>query len=65
MTPLLDIEGILAAGRRQTGTKAFHMARLKETGFTVPRTWCIPTPVYQAYVTDTGLRDRIMIELNP
>lgn len=64
MTPLLDIEGILAAGRQQTGTKAFHMARLKETGFTVPRTWCIPTPVYEAYLADTGIRDRIGIELN-
>ena len=64
MTPLLDIEGILAAGRQHTGTKAFHMATLKENGFTVPRTWCIPVSVYEAYLADTGLRDRIGIEIN-
>ncbi len=64
MTPLLDIEGILAAGRQQTGTKAFHMAMLKENGLTVPRTWCVPASVYEGYLADTGLRDRIMVELN-
>ena len=64
MTPLLDIQGILAAGRQKTGTKAFHMARLQENGFAVPRTWCIPTPVYEAYLADTGIQDRIGIELN-
>jgi len=64
MTPLLDTQGILKAGKQETGTKAFHMARLQENGFSIPRTWCIPTPVYEAYLADTGIQDRIGIEIN-
>ena len=64
MTPLLDIQGILAAGKQQTGTKAFHMARIHENGFAVPRTWCIPTAVYAEYLADTGIQDRIGLEIN-
>ncbi|MFU8770503.1 MAG: PEP/pyruvate-binding domain-containing protein, partial [Desulfotignum sp.] len=64
MTPLLDIQGILRAGKQQTGTKAFHMARIQENGFAVPKTWCIPTPVYAAYLAETGIQDRINVEIN-
>jgi rifampicin phosphotransferase len=64
VTPLLDIQGILAAGKHQTGTKAFHMARLQENGFSIPRTWCIPASVYEAYLSDTGIQDRINVEIN-
>ena len=48
MTPLLYIEGILAAGRQETGTKAFHMAMLKENGLTVRgpcQTACLRVPM--------------------
>jgi rifampicin phosphotransferase len=64
VTPLLDIDDILAKGKQQTGTKAFHMARLHENGFSIPRTWCIPASIYEAYLADTGIQDRINVEIN-
>lgn len=64
MKPLLTMDECLAAGADEVGGKAFSLARLYESGFTVPKTCCIPCRVYEAYLNQTRLRDKIFLEIN-
>jgi len=46
------------------GGKAFALSRLKRSGFRIPHSICVPAWVYDAFVEESGLRERIMLELN-
>ena len=50
--------------RRKVGGKALSLSRLLEFGVQIPETLCITTDAYRTYVSQTGLRERISLELN-
>ena len=50
--------------RRNVGGKAFALSRLLEIGIKIPETVCVTGDAYRAYVSQTGLRERISLELN-
>ncbi len=50
--------------RRKVGGKAFALSRLREIGGRIPETLCITADAYRAYVSQTGLSERISLELN-
>ena len=49
---------------RVVGGKALALARMARGGFRVPFALCISTEAYREYVTATGLRERILMELH-
>ena len=49
---------------RKVGGKALAIARLLESGITVPDTLCVTGDAYRAYVSQTGLQERIALELH-
>lgn len=46
------------------GGKGAALATLARKGFTIPRTLCVTTRCYEHFITQTGLRERILLELN-
>ena len=50
--------------RRKVGGKALALSRLLKSGITIPDTLCVTGHAYQAYVSQTGLRERIALELH-
>ena len=64
MTFILPIEHFGEEDRAQVGGKAFALASLWKAGFTVPKALCITTDVYDRYVSSTGLRERILMEIH-
>ena len=53
-----------AADPPQVGGKGYALARLAGYGFRVPATFCLTTAAYNDYIDATGLRERILMELN-
>ncbi len=64
MSMLLSLDQITPVLRPQIGGKASALAQLARQGFPVPRACCLPVQVYNTYVDATGLRERILMELN-
>ena len=64
MNWILEIENIRPVDRRQIGGKGYALSLLFRGGFSIPRTICVTSDAYQAYVNWTGLRERIMLELH-
>ncbi len=64
MKAILEINEILAAGNHQVGGKAFCLAQLHDQGIRVPKTFCIPCQVYEDFITQTHLKDKILLEIN-
>ena len=50
--------------QEERGGKTLALARLHRHKIQVPETFCIPCHVYNQYVSDTGLKDRIFLEIN-
>lgn len=50
--------------RPRVGGKCLVLSRLARMGLHVPRTFCIEAGAYRRYVDVTGLRERILMELN-
>ena len=46
------------------GGKALALARMARNGLSVPGGICVTTQAYDTYVSSTGLRERILLELN-
>ena len=61
---VLTLEETGDSERRLVGGKAFALAALNRAGFRVPHSICVPAPAYDAFVDATGLRERILLELN-
>jgi pyruvate,water dikinase len=49
--------------RSQVGGKGFALAEMAKKGLPVPDALCVTTGAYDEYVTKTGLRDQIILEL--
>jgi len=64
MKTLLKIDEFLRAGKEQVGGKAYCLAKISSQGIRIPLTFCIPCKVYEAYLDQTRLRDRILLEIN-
>ncbi len=50
--------------RNRVGGKGFALASMSRQGFNIPDTLCVSSDLYDAYVTRTGLRERIQLELH-
>jgi pyruvate,water dikinase len=50
--------------RRKVGGKALALSRLLNLGVQIPDTLCITGDAYRAYVSQTGLNERISLELH-
>jgi len=64
MKILIPLSQIRPADRSRTGAKGVALASLSQAGFSVPKTFCLAADTYTAYVDSTGLRERILLELN-
>ena len=63
MKYLLSLSEVKAKQRRLVGGKGFSLAVLARHGFQVPATLIVTTRAYEDFVTATGLRGRILLEL--
>ena len=61
---LVPFDRLTEEDRRRVGGKAWALSRLAREGFSVPRGAVLPVEAYRAYVGPTGLRERILLELN-
>jgi len=59
--PLYQIED---QDKESVGGKAFSLAKMVQRGINIPEAVCIQATVYSHYLIETGLRDRILLELN-
>lgn len=64
MKPVLQSREFSAAGKDQVGGKAWCLAKIGGRGISIPKTWCVPCAVYQDFISQTRLRDRIFLEIN-
>jgi pyruvate,water dikinase len=53
-----------ANDRKWVGGKGFALASMSRQGFNIPDTLCVSSDLYNTYVTRTGLRERILLELH-
>ena len=64
MTLILPIKQIGEKDRQKVGGKAFALASLFKAGFNVPTALCITSDAYDRYVSSTGIRERILMEIH-
>jgi rifampicin phosphotransferase len=64
MNWIISAENINQADRSRVGGKGYSLALLAKAGFAVSKTLCVTSETYQEYISRTGLRERIMLELN-
>lgn len=53
-----------ALNREDMGGKAYSLARLAIAGVKIPRTFLVPAQTYRDYTANTGICDRMMVELS-
>jgi phosphoenolpyruvate synthase/pyruvate phosphate dikinase len=63
MNLVLPLRKIDKKHRTQVGGKGFSLAEMAKKGLRVPEAVCVTTGAYNDYVTKTGLRDQIILEL--
>ena len=63
MNLILSLHEITPQDRPRVGGKGFALALMQRGGMNVPDALCITTQVYQDYVSLTGLRDLMLMEL--
>jgi pyruvate,water dikinase len=64
MNWIVAAENINQADQSRVGGKGYALALLAKGGFAVSKTLCVTSETYQEYVSRTGLRERISLELN-
>ena len=64
MNWIVTAEDINQADRSRVGGKGYALALLAKGGFEVSKTLFVTSETYQEYVSRTGLRERILLELN-
>ena len=64
MNWIISLEGMPEQPQRTVGGKGSALAFLAKNDFTIPKTLCVTTDSYDHFVTHTGLRERILMELN-
>lgn len=63
MTLVLSLDQLAGAEVSLVGGKAAALGRIYLSGIRVPHTLCVTTQAYQTFVTETGIRDKILIEI--
>jgi phosphohistidine swiveling domain-containing protein len=61
---ILPLELVSLENRHLVGGKAFALSRLREAGVETPVSFCVTTNAYSEYVKQTGIADRIELEIN-
>jgi pyruvate,water dikinase len=64
MRTIISIEEITDEDERRVGGKSFVSASLAYRGLKIPAGLCVTTDVYQRFIDEFGLRERIMMELS-
>jgi pyruvate,water dikinase len=64
MNYVVSLEDVDEQGHRSVGGKGLALSLLARNGFTVPQTVCLSTQGYEHFVIETGLRERILLELS-
>jgi len=64
MNWILTTEDIHEGNRQIVGGKGFALSQLAKAGFAVPNTLCVTSDAYHDYVNRSGLRERILLEVN-
>ena len=64
MSWIISTENMRREDGHRVGGKGLALGLLARGGFAVPKTLCVTCEAYQAYVSQTGLRERILLELN-
>ncbi len=64
MNWILPLHQIEDQDKESVGGKAFSLAKMVQRGINIPEAVCIQAAAYFHYVMETGLRDRILLELN-
>ncbi len=64
MTLVIPIQGVSEQNRPLIGGKAFALSKLASLGMDVPKAICVSTEGYAQYISITGLRERILLELS-
>jgi len=64
MNWVLPLAEVKPAHGPAVGGKCAALATLARAGIRVPETVCVTTAAYEAYVSNTGLRERILLELS-
>jgi len=64
MNILIPIHEVREQDRPLVGGKAYALSQLQSLGMKIPDALCVSVEAYHRYVTLTGLRERIQLELN-
>ncbi len=64
MNYILSLNNITEENRLLVGGKGYALARLLNGGYQVPDGVCITTDCYSRFLAETGLGERILLELN-
>ena len=64
MNFVLTLDSVGPKHRKSVGGKSFALSVLSGRGLRVPHTWCITSAAYHRFVSATGLKPRILMELN-
>ncbi len=64
MTLIIPLSKIKKQDMARVGGKAVALAVMSQHSLNVPEALCVTTDAYNSYVSTTGLRERILLELN-
>ena len=64
MKLIIPFEDARPEDRKYIGGKGYSLALMMQKGINVPGGLCITTEVYSDYLSATGLKNRIALELN-
>jgi len=65
MSLILTLSDIRERDREHVGGKGFALARLAQNGMNAPDALCVSAEAYRLFVDTTGVREQILMELNP
>jgi phosphoenolpyruvate synthase/pyruvate phosphate dikinase len=64
MNWILPSEAVKPEDRPRVGGKGYALSMLARGGFNTPKTICVTIDAYQEFLNQTGLRERILLELH-
>ncbi|RJP65899.1 MAG: hypothetical protein C4532_16865 [Candidatus Abyssobacteria bacterium SURF_17] len=64
INPAIELQTVGPNDRNRVGGKGFSLAQLKRGGILVPNAILITSDTYASYVSSTGLREQILLELS-
>ena len=64
MNWILPSEAVKPEDRPRVGGKGYALSLLAKGGFNTPKTICVTIDAYQEFLNQTGLRERILLELH-